>query len=133
MNNALILPFFLFLSVIVVSIFSFATVSFWSSARRAEREAFYKSETVKRLLEIQTPNSEDALEAIREENLYQSRRRSDRSRLAGLVTGGIGLSLMIFLFAMLRTVTAQPVYLVALIPVFIGVAFALHSYSIRTK
>jgi hypothetical protein len=132
-NNALILPFFLFLSVIVISIFSFAAVSFWSHARRGEREAFYKSETVRRLLEIPTPNATDALEAVREENRYQSHRRRDRSRIAGLVTGAVGLGIMIFLYAMLRTVTTQPVYLVALIPIFIGGVLLLHSYLIQTK
>jgi multisubunit Na+/H+ antiporter MnhB subunit len=132
-NNALILPFFLFLSVIVISIFSFAAVSLWLHARRGEREAFYKSEIVRRLLEIQTPNATDALEAVHEENRYQSRRRRDRSRLAGLVTGAVGLGLLTFLYAMLRTVTTQPVYLVALIPIFIGGALLLHSFSIQTK
>jgi hypothetical protein len=40
---------------------------------------------------------------------------------------------MIFLYAMLRTVTTQPVYLVALIPIFIGGVLLLHSYLIQTK
>jgi peptidoglycan/LPS O-acetylase OafA/YrhL len=133
MQGALILPFFLFLSVIVIAIFSFAAVSFWSHAGREEREAFYKSETVRRLLEIQTPNVTDALEAVREENKYQSRRRRDRSRLAGLVVGAVGVALMVFLCAMLRTQTSQPVYLVALLPILIGGALLLHSYLIETK
>ena len=132
MNNAQIFPFFLFLSVIVVLISSFTTVSLWSNAKRAEREAFYKSEMVRRFLELQPGSSDGALQILREENLYQHRRRSDRSRLMGLVTGGTGLGLLIFLLAMLRTVTTQPVYLVALIPMFIGAALVLYSYFIRT-
>jgi hypothetical protein len=132
-NPALIFPFFLFLSVIVISISSFATIAFWSHARRREREAFYKSESIRRLQDIQTPNSMDLPGMVREENRYQSRRSRDRSRLAGLVTAGVGAGLMIFLYAMLRTETTEPVYLVALIPVFIGGSLLLHSYLIETK
>jgi multisubunit Na+/H+ antiporter MnhB subunit len=133
MQSALILPFFLFLSVIVISIFSFAAVSSWSNARRGEREAFYRSETIRRLMELHTTDIMGVMEFVREENKEWGYRRRDRSRLAGLVTGSVGFGLMIFLYAMLRAETAQPVYLVGLIPVFIGGALLSHSFFIKMK
>ena len=43
---------FLFLSVMMVSIFSFVSIAVWTDARRKEREAYYKSESMRRVAEI---------------------------------------------------------------------------------
>ena len=47
------LPLFLFLSVGSIALFSFVAVAAWSDARRREREAYYKSETLKKIAEAQ--------------------------------------------------------------------------------
>ena len=39
---------YLFLSVGAVGMFSFIAVASWADARRKEREAYYKSETLKK-------------------------------------------------------------------------------------
>ena len=41
----------LFLSVGAIALFSFISVATWSDNRRREREAFYKSEALKKLAE----------------------------------------------------------------------------------
>ncbi len=133
MQTALVLPFFLLLSVIVISTASLAAIHLWSTARRREREAFYRTEAIKLLTEARDDGGTDVLQFLRLEDENQASVRRERARLAGLVTGLIGLALMIFLFAVLHRSTSQPVFLVALIPIFAGAAFLLHSISGRSK
>ena len=53
MNMNQILPIFLFLSVASVALFSFVAVAVWSSERRREREAYYRSEILKKIADTQ--------------------------------------------------------------------------------
>src|SRR5262245_10427500 len=57
---------FLFLGVGAVCLFSFLAVASWTDARRREREAYYRSEAIKKLSEIQGTVSEPVLQLIRE-------------------------------------------------------------------
>jgi len=77
MNPTLMVPFFLFLSVACVAVFSFVAVAAWASERRREREAYYKSETLKKIAESQGPGSSSALELLREEERIEARRRRE--------------------------------------------------------
>ena len=45
------LGIFLFFSVGAISLFSFIAVASWSDARRREREAYYKTDLLKKLCE----------------------------------------------------------------------------------
>lgn len=112
-----ILPVMLFLSIAAISLFSFVAVAAWSESRRKEREAFYRSETVKKLAEMAGPGSNAALEYMREQEQISTRRRLEGIRLGGLVTAAVGVSLMIFLAGVEHRERA---YLVGLIPLFIG-------------
>jgi hypothetical protein len=51
---------FLFLSVGTVALFSFISVAAFSEARRREREAHYKSETIKKISEAQGAGAHEA-------------------------------------------------------------------------
>src|SRR5215831_13828745 len=104
---------FFFLSVASVALFSFVAVAAWSDTRRSEREAYYKSETLKKIAESQGAGASSAIEYLREEERNAERRRREGTKLGGLVTGAVGISLMIFLRAI---VPDEPIYLVALIP-----------------
>jgi hypothetical protein len=42
-------------------------VATWASERRKEREAYYRSETIKKVAELQGTGSQSALEVLREE------------------------------------------------------------------
>ncbi len=114
---------FMFLSVGAVALFSFIAVASWSDARRKEREAYYKSETLKKLSESQGPAA--VLDLLREEQKQASAKRREGLRLGGLVNIAVGIGLMIFLAGL---VTTERLYLVGLIPLLIGLA--LLSYSL---
>jgi hypothetical protein len=57
---------FLVLSIGAVSLFSFLSVAAWTDARRKEREAYYKSEAIKKLAEMQGNVPDSVLQLIRE-------------------------------------------------------------------
>lgn len=114
---------FLFLSVGAVALFGFIAVASWSDARRKEREAYYKSETLKKLAESQ--GSAAVLELLREEGKQAAAKRREGLRLGGLINIAVGVGLGIFLAGMVRDERA---YLLGVIPLLIGVA--LLSYSL---
>jgi uncharacterized membrane protein len=131
------LPLFLFLSVGSIALFSFIAVASWADARRREREAYYKSETLKKIAEAQGAGASSAIEFLREEALRRAeekknaaRHRREGIKLGGLVTTAVGIGLMIFLRAIERD---EPVYLVGLIPLLIGVALLAYSYLLAPK
>jgi hypothetical protein len=110
---------FLFLSVASVALFSFIAVAAWSGERRREREAYYRSETIRKIAETQGAGSNSALEFLREQDRITARRQREGQILGGLITAAVGVGLMIFLRSM-RETDAQQAYLAGLIPLFIG-------------
>ena len=106
------------LLVIVSSavLFSFVAVVLWMGARRKEREAYYRSETIKKIAESGT--SQAALEYLRETERIAARRTRDGLKLGGLVALAAGVGLMVFLISM---GPGSP-YQVGLIPLFVGAA-----------
>jgi hypothetical protein len=59
-------PPYLFLSIAAVSVCSFTAVVIWVKERRREREAYYSSETVKKIAALQGPNVNAAVEFFRD-------------------------------------------------------------------
>ena len=108
---------FLFLSVGAVALFSFIAVASWADARRKEREAYYKSETLKKIAESQGAGA--VVDLLREEHKQATIRRREGLKLGGLVNLAVGVGLMAFLGGLIHN---ERVYLVGLIPLFIGVA-----------
>jgi hypothetical protein len=125
--NVFTLPMALFLSVGAIALFSFVAVATWSDNRRREREAYYKSELLKRVSEMQTDN---AVAVVREEERNALRRRLEGIKLGGMITAGVGIGLMVFLRAL---VADRPVYLVGLIPLLTAVALLAYSYILAPK
>lgn len=125
-----ILPAMLFLSIGAISLFSFLAVAAWSDSRRKEREAFYVSEAVKKIAETAGPGSNASVEYLREQEQISTRRRLESIRLGGLVTGAVGVSLMIFLAGVEHR---EPAYLVGLIPLFIGAALFAYVQFLAPK
>jgi Flp pilus assembly protein TadB len=120
--------------VVLVCVFSFLAVSSWSKARLRERQAFYKSETIRKIAESQGGGA--ALEYLRESDHNAARQRREGQKLAGLITFAVGVGVMIFL----RKVPISPesssdssAYLVGLIPVLVGVALLVYSYLLAPK
>lgn len=130
MNMNELLPICLFLSVASVALFSFVAVAVWSSERRREREAYYRSETIKKIADTQEAGGSSAIEFLREEEKNAARRRREGQKLGGLSTIAVGIGLMAFIKAVDR---ADPAYLVGLIPLFIGVALLAYTYFLASK
>ena len=122
----------LFLSVSTVALFSFVAVVVWSAQRRREREAYYNSETVRKIAESQGAGGAAALEYVRELERNAARHRQEGQKLGGLVTVAVGLSLMIFMKFVDRE-DPEPGYLVGLIPLFIGFAILGYAYFLAPK
>jgi len=111
---------FVFLSCGAIALFSFIAVATWSGERRREREAYYRSETVKKIAETQGTGGGSAIEFLREEEKMEARRKREGQKLGGMITMAVGVGLMIFLHSM-PDPDAHFVYLVGLIPLLIGV------------
>ena len=124
------MPIFMFLSAYVIALFSFVGVVVWSVSRRREREAFYRSEALKKIAETQQPGANLALYFLREQEKLASRRRREGIKLGGLVLVAAGTGVLIFLRAL---ITDAPVFLAGLIPFLIGCALLAYSFLIAPK
>jgi hypothetical protein len=122
------MPMALFLSTAAIALFSFLAVAAWSDSRRREREAYYKSEALKKVAEIQGDNPVVAV--IREEERNAQRRLREGTKVGGLVTGAAGIGVMLLVREL---VPDRPVYLAGLIPLLIGVVLLVYGYFLAPK
>jgi len=113
-----------------IALFSFLAVAAWSDARRKEREAYYKSETLKKIAENSGEGAKSALEVLREQEKNFVKRRLEGMKIGGLVTAAVGIGVMVFLRGIVHE---EPVYLVGLIPLLIGVALLIYSFLFAPK
>ncbi len=127
-----IVPKLLFLSIVSVAMFSFVGVAVWSRERRREREAYYRSETLRKIAETEGAGGNSAIEFLREDEKYAARRRGEGQKLGGLITLAVGIGMMVFIKAVDRG-DPDPAYLVGLIPLLIGVALLAYTYLLAPK
>ena len=113
-----------------IALFSFLGVASWSEARRKEREAYYTSETLKKIAESSGEGAKAAIEYIQEQHRNLARRRLEGMKLGGLITAAVGIGLMVFLRGVANE---ESVYLVGLIPLLIGVALLIYSFWLAPK
>jgi Flp pilus assembly protein TadB len=119
--------FFLFLSVATASVFTIVAVSLWATERRKEREAYYHSEVLKKIVE--SPGSgAAAVEYLRERQRIADRNVRGGLRLAGLIVFFAGIGLMTFLAA----VQGPPPQL-GVIPVLVGLALLLYGQFLAPR
>jgi Flp pilus assembly protein TadB len=118
--------------VAIIGAFTVGTVATWADARRKEREAYYKSETLKKIAEAQGGGGQAALEYLREEERIAQRRAQDGRKLGGLIMVAVGAGLMIMLGAILDK-SDRGVIFVGAIPFLIGVALLVYSYILGPK
>jgi hypothetical protein len=123
------LMFFIFIIFLGV-VFSFVAVLATSTNRRREREAFYRSETLRKIAEMQGESANNALQFFREQEKLGLRSRREGLVLGGMITAAVGVALLIFMGIHLQGHShGHGVYLVALIPTFVGaVLFAYGRY-----
>jgi hypothetical protein len=114
-----------FLSIGAVALFSFLAIASWSESRRREREAYYRTEAIRKLVESTAEVAASALEFLREQERNDKERVRAQIKIAGLVTCGVGIGTMLFLWALIRE---APIYLSGSIPLLIGAALLAWSY-----
>lgn len=118
----------LFLSVGAVALFVvFIPVVTWLDYRRKEREAYYKSETIRRLAEAPGDTAKTALELLREEDRLQRRKTIEGLKVGGLITLGVGAALIVFLRSLMGGGPGSP-YLCGLIPAMVGVGMLVYAF-----
>jgi hypothetical protein len=119
---------FLVPAIAMISFFSFVSVAVWSSARRREREAYYRSESIKKIAEAQGGGS--AIEFLREEEKSTARHLRESLKLGGVITVAVGIGLMVFLRGILHP---QPTFLVGIIPLLVGAALLAYVCFLAPK
>lgn len=125
-------PRFLSFSLVVVALFSFLSVMMWSRERRREREAYYRSEALRKVAEMHQADGGAVLNVLREEERIAARVRREGQKVSGLVTIATGLGMMVFLKVVDRN-DPDPAYLAGLIPMLIGAALLLYAYVLGPK
>jgi len=113
--------------VMFVMLFSFLSVAVWVGSRRKERDAFYKSETLRRITEAGGEGAKAAIELMREDERLKEIKRREGLKIGGVINVGLGIGAMIFLRALLGG-GGGSVYLSGLIPGLIGVAMLVYVY-----
>lgn len=115
-----------FLSIGAVSLFVvFIPLVSWIDARRKEREAFYKADTMRRLTESTGDGAKAALELMREESRLEQIKTREGLKIGGVITFAVGVALCIFLFSLGGR---EAPWLCGLIPGLIGLAMLAYVY-----
>ena len=83
--------------VSIASTFGFLSVFWWALQRRREREAYYRHEGLRRLMERSDASSETIGLWMRDAEEREDRRRRDGLLLAALVFLGIGSGILVAL------------------------------------
>jgi hypothetical protein len=110
--------------IAILSVFTFVTFAVWFGNRQKEREAFYKSETLRRITEASGEGAKAAIELLREDERLKRIKDREGMKVGGLVLTGVGLALVIFLGAL----SGPKIALCGLIPGLIGVALLIYVY-----
>jgi uncharacterized membrane protein YeaQ/YmgE (transglycosylase-associated protein family) len=108
-----------------VVFFAFLSVVGWAQQKRREREAFYRHEVLKKLIEQGGAGGQQVSEMMRKEVELRGRQRKEARILSGLITAVIGVSLMILLYVL---VPGQGVWTTGLIPFSVGTVILLFAF-----
>jgi hypothetical protein len=114
-----------------VAVFGYAAVEIWAKSRLKEREAFYRSENLRRSSESNQPDMFARLLAEEKAARHEMRVQQRESlRLGGLVAmmAGIGLGVVLAGIAPL-----QRFYLFGLVPFLVGLAILIYVYRLAPK
>jgi hypothetical protein len=113
-----------------IALFSFLSVAVWADARRKEREAYYESETLKKIAESSGEGAKSAIELLREQHKSVTKRRLEGMKLGGLITAVVGIGVMALLHGLVHE---EPVYLAGLIPLLTGLALLVYAFVLAPK
>lgn len=114
--------FWFMVAVTGTAFFTFITFVIWLEGRRKEREAHYRDEMARKVAEA--GESSSILDYVRANAQADAEQVRLKARVAGLINLAVGVGLMILLY---QLVPSAAVYLVGLIPLFIGVVLLILS------
>ena len=128
---------FMFLSVTIVAVFSFISIAVWTEARRKEREAYYKADSLRRIAEMPSEGAMQVIEMLKEEErIRQAEVRAkelkmiEGMKIGGLINIAVGIALM---FLIGGTNHQNAAYFVGLIPGLIGVALLVYALFLAPR
>lgn len=81
--------------VAVIGTFAFVSVVVFSENRRKEREAFYRTEVHKKLVEQEGGKTDQLRALLHVEEVTRARQIREALRIAGLATGAAGIGMVI--------------------------------------
>ena len=116
---------FLFPIAIIAVVFTFTGVVHWVDSQRKEREAYYKTETLRRVTEASGEGAKAALELMREDERLKRIKAREGMKIAGLINIAVGVGAMVFLHAFLA---GTAIYLGGMVPLLVGVGFIVYVY-----
>ncbi|MHC4698272.1 MAG: hypothetical protein ACYTFA_16190 [Planctomycetota bacterium] len=120
------IPAFLLVGAVWTGFFSWMTVVGWAIQRRKEREAYYRHETEKRLVDKGEVSVEQLIELRREEDRTRWVRRCEGLKLGGLITTALGIGIVVCLPFL---DPGEPsISTMGWIPIGIGVVLLLYAY-----
>ncbi|MCU0231814.1 MAG: DUF6249 domain-containing protein [Acidobacteria bacterium] len=110
--------------VTMVALFTFLSIAVWSEERRKEREACYRSELMKKMLEQPGPGADRILDLMRDEESRALAQKREGRRLGGLVTMAVGVGIALLFWALSP---GEGLWTIGLIPFLIGAVVFLFS------
>jgi hypothetical protein len=114
-----------FLSIASVALFAvFIPLITFIDNRRKEREAFYRSETIRRVAEASPDSSRATIDLLHAQNRIGLMKTREALKIAGIINVGVGVALIPFLGALVN----WNVGLCGLIPACIGMAMLVYVY-----
>ena len=113
----------------VMALFSFLAVWKWSDNRRRERDAYYKNETIRKVMEMPGATPATVQEFVREQQASLDRRRREGLKLGGIITAAAGIGIVVFLIGK----PGPQIYSVGAIPVLIGAALLAYAYILAPR
>lgn len=125
---------FLFLSVVMICVFTFISIAVWTEARRKEREAYYKAETVRRLTEMPGEGAQAVIAMMREEERIDKQKTAlnEVKKREGLKIGGlVNLCVGVALYLFMRSIGGPG--MIGAFPFSIGIALIVYAYVLAAR
>jgi Flp pilus assembly protein TadB len=115
--------------VTMIAVFAFVSVAVWTDNRRKEREAFYRSELLRKLAEVTPEQAQQLREGMREDEANQQRRLREGLKLAGVIVTLVGLGIG----AMLAVLGSGHAWAAGLVPFAVGVALLVYAFLLAPR
>lgn len=110
-----------------VAVFTFLIFAVSFGTRQKEREAFYKSETLRRITESSGEGAKAAIELLKEEDRLKRIKSREGLKIGGVICVAAGIGVTILLLTLEGAQLGSP-YMAGLVPGLVGVAMLVYVY-----